>query len=82
MSRVGKNPVAIPEGVELFIEGKKLLIKGKQGSLSMHISDRIELQPSEKQIEVKTIFCKRLTIMSVNNGEFLWLCLIYFHQAV
>lgn len=55
MSRIGKNPVEIPEGVELFIEGKKLLIKGKQGSLSIHISDRVELESSEKKIEVKIL---------------------------
>jgi large subunit ribosomal protein L6 len=55
MSRIGKSPVEIPEGVELLVEGKKLLIKGKQGSLSMYISDRIELESSEKKIEVKIL---------------------------
>jgi large subunit ribosomal protein L6 len=55
MSRIGKSPVEIPEGVELLVEGKKLLIKGKQGSLSMYISDRIELESSENKIEVKIL---------------------------
>ena len=55
MSRVGKNPILIPEGVELLVEGQKISVKGKQGSLSMDLSDNVELQHSKKQIEVKVL---------------------------
>ena len=55
MSRVGKNPILIPEGVELLVEGQKLSVKGEQGSLSMDLSDNVELQHSKKQIEVKVL---------------------------
>lgn len=43
MSRIGKNPVAVPSGVDLKIEGQKVTAKGKLGELSFTASDEIEL---------------------------------------
>ena len=34
MSRIGKNPVLIPEGVSVEIQPNLLLVKGKLGELS------------------------------------------------
>ncbi|MDR2881216.1 MAG: 50S ribosomal protein L6, partial [Azoarcus sp.] len=44
MSRVGKNPVAIPGGVEIRIAGNDLSIKGPLGELSrvLHPSVAVE----------------------------------------
>ena len=36
MSRVGKYPVIVPEGVNVTIEAEKVLVKGKNGELSCH----------------------------------------------
>ena len=42
MSRVGKSPVAIPAGVTLQINGRKLSAKGKLGELQLDLSDQVE----------------------------------------
>ena len=36
MSRVGKYPVIVPEGVNVTIEAENILVKGKNGELSCH----------------------------------------------
>ena len=41
MSRVGKNPVFIPEGVEVTIDGAAVSVSGKLGSLSATISSEV-----------------------------------------
>ena len=35
MSRIAKNPIAIPSGVEIKVSGKKLAVKGKTGELTL-----------------------------------------------
>ena len=42
MSRVGLNPVNIPDGVSLALSGNKLTAKGKLGVLSLKFVDEIE----------------------------------------
>lgn len=41
MSRIGKNPVTIPEGVEIQISGQDLKAKGKLGELSIRLHDEV-----------------------------------------
>ncbi len=41
MSRVGKNPVPIPEGVEVKIDGATVSAKGKLGSLSTTLAPEV-----------------------------------------
>jgi large subunit ribosomal protein L6 len=43
MSRVGKNPVVIPQGVTVDLKGQDLKVKGKRGELSMVIHDDVEV---------------------------------------
>jgi large subunit ribosomal protein L6 len=33
MSRIGKQPIAVPDGVEVTVTGRKVTVKGKLGSL-------------------------------------------------
>lgn len=47
MSRVGKYPVIIPDGVTVTVEGNKVIVKGKLGELSCtyddgHIAAKVE----------------------------------------
>ena len=39
MSRIGKNPVAIPEGVTVDIKDNVVTVKGKLGELTQEFSD-------------------------------------------
>ena len=41
MSRIGKNEVAVPEGVNFSIEGRVLSVKGKLGELTEEITDLV-----------------------------------------
>ncbi len=41
MSRIGKNPVTIPEGVELQLNGQDLKAKGKLGELELQIHPEV-----------------------------------------
>src|ERR1700754_295178 len=43
MSRVGKNPVAIPSGVDLQVAGRTVTAKGKLGQLSMSINPEVTI---------------------------------------
>ena len=39
MSRIGKKPVPLPQGVEAKVDGQTLSIKGPKGTLSMEMMD-------------------------------------------
>ncbi len=49
MSRIGKNPIEIPEGVTIDIKGDVVTVKGKLGELSETISD-ISVKIEDNQI--------------------------------
>ena len=41
MSRIGKEPVAIPAGVTVTVDGQKVTVKGKLGELSYVMHDGV-----------------------------------------
>ena len=41
MSRIGNNPINIPEGVNIDIQSDKIVVKGKMGELTQDYSDVI-----------------------------------------
>ncbi|MCC8431104.1 50S ribosomal protein L6 [Reyranella aquatilis] len=43
MSRVGKNPVAIPAGVTIELKGQHLKAKGKRGELELMVHDDVSV---------------------------------------
>ncbi|HSH99423.1 MAG TPA: 50S ribosomal protein L6 [Reyranella sp.] len=53
MSRVGKNPVAIPQGVTVDLKGQALKVKGKRGELSMVVHDDVEVARADDGISFK-----------------------------
>ena len=44
MSRVANNPVKLPAGVELKLEGQDVSVKGAKGALQMKIHPAVEVQ--------------------------------------
>ena len=52
MSRIGKKPIKIPEGVEVKIEGDTVTIKGPKGELSREVRPEIELKQEKDSILV------------------------------
>ena len=53
MSRVGNNPIEIPEGVEVRIEGNKVSVKGPKGELSRDFNKNMQFEQVEKTLLVK-----------------------------
>ncbi len=53
MSRIGKNPVEIPNGVTVGIEGQKISAKGKLGERSVTLMDEVEISREDNMIWVK-----------------------------
>ena len=53
MSRVGKNPVVIPDGVTLTHDGSTLIVKGKRGELSFLTSKDVETIIADNEVMVK-----------------------------
>ncbi len=52
MSRVGKKPIVIPEGVQISIDGNTLIVKGKLGELKLDINPNIQVNIENNQILV------------------------------
>lgn len=52
MSRVGKKPILIPEGVEVKIDDRKMIIKGSKGELQKEIRPEIKVEARNNQIFV------------------------------
>jgi large subunit ribosomal protein L6 len=65
MSRVGKNPVKIPAGVEVNINGQDVKINGKLGELSLKVHDdvsvAVEEQDGAKVVALKPRDDERMT---------------------
>jgi len=52
MSRIGRLPIDIPDGVNVLIDGQKLRVEGPKGSLELAVSEPIEVKVIEKQVVV------------------------------
>ncbi len=55
MSRVGKNPVAIPAGVNVEVSSGKLSAKGKLGALSIGLSSDVTVKVENGQVLVQPV---------------------------
>ncbi len=53
MSRIGKKPIEIPEGVNVKIEGNKVLISGPLGQLEQEILEGIKVKKEDNLIKVE-----------------------------
>jgi large subunit ribosomal protein L6 len=50
MSRIGKNPIAIPSGVTVAIDGNTVKVKGEKGELSQEIHSKIKVEVKENEV--------------------------------
>jgi len=53
MSRIGKNPIAIAEGVTVTIAGNSITVKGKLGELTQEINGGITVKQEENILIVE-----------------------------
>ena len=52
MSRIGKKPIAIPDGVTITLDGNKLTVKGPKGTLERDIHPNVIVKIEEKEVKV------------------------------
>ena len=52
MSRIGNNPVPLPGGVEIKVNGPDVSVKGAKGTLERTFDSRISFNVNEGEIEV------------------------------
>jgi len=53
VSRIGKRPIDIPEGVEVDIKKNKVTAKGKLGELSLELGTGTQVIQEDNQLKVK-----------------------------
>lgn len=53
MSRIAKEPISLPQGVEFSQSGMTVSVKGSQGSLSMELNSEVEVSQDEAVLSVK-----------------------------
>lgn len=53
MSRIGKHPVSVPDGVTVNVSGQNVSAKGKLGELSVVLADEVLAEMAEKEVVVK-----------------------------
>ena len=52
MSRVGKYPVSVPSGVQVALQGRTVVAKGKLGELKLDLTDEVEVKIEGGQVAV------------------------------
>jgi len=53
MSKIGKKPLTLPEGVEIKWERPLVRVKGPKGELSLEIRPEVDLEISGREVRVK-----------------------------
>jgi large subunit ribosomal protein L6 len=53
MSRVGKYPVPVPAGVQVALQGRTVVAKGKNGELKLDLTDDVDVEVANNQVAVK-----------------------------
>lgn len=52
MSRVGKQPVSLPSGVSVAVQGQNITVKGPKGELSREIRDEVAMEVDGQTVTV------------------------------
>lgn len=53
MSRIGNSPIAVPDGVEVKLDGQKITVKGPKGTLEKEIHENMTIVIEDKVIKVQ-----------------------------
>ncbi len=61
MSRIGKKPVPLPQGVKVKLEDGKLKVTGPHGSLEQLMPPRVQINIGAQEIRVEPVDDSRLT---------------------
>ena len=59
MSRIGKKPIDIPQGVEVKIDGQKVTAKGPLGEESVNVRSEIKVEVKDNQVVLTKVVDSR-----------------------
>jgi len=66
MSKIGKKPIAIPQGVEIKIDGDLVSVKGPKGTLQKTISKDVVMVVDDNQVKIT------LALGASKDGKVFW----------
>lgn len=52
MSRIGKKPIPLPQGVKFEVKGNTVVVQGPKGQVQTHLPEGIKLQQQDGNIQV------------------------------
>jgi len=55
MSRIGNNPISIPGGVEIKLDGQMMRAKGPKGELSLDVHPLVTIGQEEAELKFKAV---------------------------
>lgn len=55
MSRIGKKPIPIPQGVQIDLKDESILVNGPKGQLQRRIHPKVKIETADNQIVVSVI---------------------------
>lgn len=68
MSRIGKTPITVPDGVEVTIDGQTVKTKGKLGELTLDVHNEVSIEMSDvKGDDDKT---SKVITLAARNDDF------------
>ena len=53
MSRIGKKPIDLPQGVEVTLDGARIVVKGAKGELSLALPATVSVKKDGSQVTVE-----------------------------
>ena len=55
MSRIGKNPVLLPQGVTATVKDREVKVKGPKGELSLRVVEGIDVSVDKTGVVLKPV---------------------------
>jgi large subunit ribosomal protein L6 len=55
MSRIGKKPIPLPQGVKFEVKGNTVVVQGPKGQVETHLPSGVKLQPVDGHIQVTRV---------------------------
>lgn len=55
MSRIGKQPIVLPDGVEVVIEGQRVVVRGPKGQLERELPTEVRVELQDRTVVVSRV---------------------------